>query len=51
MLHTITRTESLARLPLLPLLSAISIAGFSWLLISDSIQPIAIYLLQLYLTF
>ena len=51
MLQSIQKTVPTLRVPALPLLSAISIAAFSWLLISDSIQPIAVYLLQLYLTF
>ena len=38
-------------MPALPLLSAVSIMAFGWLLISDAIQPIVIYLLQLYLAF
>lgn len=49
--------ESARRLVSIPQVSAeksLSIAtflGFGWLLLSDQIHPIAIYLLQLYLSF
>ena len=51
MLQSIQRVVSVPRFPALPLLSTISAIAFGWLLFSDSIQPIAVYLLQLYLTF
>jgi hypothetical protein len=51
MLQSILRSVPIPRVPALPLLSTISILAFGWLLISDTIQPIAVYLLQLYLAF
>ena len=51
MLQSILKSIPIPRVPTLPVLSALSVLAFSWLLISDSIQPIAIYLLQLYLAF
>ena len=51
MLQSILKSVPMPRVPALPVLSTISILAFSWLLISDSIQPIAVYLLQLYLAF
>ena len=51
MLQSILKAVPVPRVPTLPLLSAVSIMAFGWLLISDTIQPIAIYLLQLYLAF
>ena len=51
MLQSILKTVPIPRVPALPLLSSISILAFGWLLISDTIQPIAVYLLQLYLAF
>lgn len=54
--------ESIRRIAVLPnfrahrllsqgLLTASSLLAFVWLLANDLIQPIAVYLLQLYLTF
>ena len=51
MLQSILKSVPVPRVPALPLLSAVSIMAFGWLLVSDTIQPIAIYLLQLYLAF
>jgi hypothetical protein len=51
MLQSIVRSVPVPRLPALPLLSGLSIVAFGWLLVSDNIQPIAVYLLQLYLAF
>jgi len=51
MLQSIRRAIPVTRVPALPVLSAISILALGWLLVSDSIQPIAVYLLQLYLAF
>ena len=51
MLQSILKAVSVPGIPVLPLLSAVSILAFGWLLVSDSIQPIAVYLLQLYLAF
>lgn len=51
MLQSILKSVPVLRLPAMPWLSSISVVAFVWLLISDSIQPIAVYLLQLYLAF
>ena len=51
MLQSILKVVPIPRVPALPLLSVVSIVAFGWLLISDTIQPIAVYLLQLYLAF
>jgi hypothetical protein len=51
MLQSILKSVPAPRVPALPMLSAVSILAFGWLLISGSIQPIAVYLLQLYLAF
>ena len=51
MLQSIRKSVPISRVPALPALSTISILAFGWLLMSDSIQPIAVYLLQLYLAF
>lgn len=51
MLQTIHKSLPVLRVPALPILSTVSALAFGWLLISDSIQPIVIYLLQIYLAF
>ena len=51
MLQSILKAVPIPQVPALPLLGAISTVAFGWLLMSDSIQPIAVYLLQLYLAF
>jgi len=51
MLESIRKTLAVPQVPVLPVISTLSVLAFGWLLVSDSIQPIAIYLLQLYLAF
>ena len=51
MLQSIRRQFAVPQVPVLPALSTISVLAFGYLLVSDSIQPIAVYLLQLYLAF
>jgi hypothetical protein len=51
MLQSIRRSLTVPQLPILPALSTVSVLAFVWLLVSDTIQPIAVYLLQLYLAF
>ncbi len=51
MLQSILKSVPVLRVPALPFLGTVSILAFGWLLISDTIQPIAVYLLQLYLAF
>lgn len=46
-----TRTEALPRIPAQLLVSAGTLTSFAWLLCTDSIHPLFVYLLQLYLTF
>ncbi|MEE8278435.1 MAG: hypothetical protein V3R89_06915 [Thermoanaerobaculia bacterium] len=49
--RSIQRTDVLPRLPLQALYPVLSVLAFGWLLAQDLIQPIVIYLLQVYLTF
>ena len=51
MLQSILKTVPIPRVPALPVLSTLSILAFSWLLLSDSIQPLVVYVLQIYLAF
>lgn len=51
MLQTIRRSAILPRVPSLAVLGSTAALAFGWLLISDSIQPVVVYLLQLYLAF
>ena len=45
------RIAALPRVPAHALLSAGTVASFGWMLFQDKIHPLAIYLLQVYLTF
>lgn len=49
MLQSILRLFAVPQVSILPVLSTISVLAFGYLLVSDSIQPIAVYLLQLFL--
>jgi hypothetical protein len=51
MLQSIRKVIAIPEVPILPALSTVSMLAFGYLLVSDSIQPIAVYLLQLYLAF
>jgi hypothetical protein len=51
MLQSIRRARPIPQVPVLGVLSTLSALATGWLLGTDSIQPIAIYLLQLYLAF
>jgi hypothetical protein len=51
MLQSIRRSVPIPKVPALPVLGTLSVLAFCWLLLSDSIQPIAVYLLQIYLVF
>jgi len=51
MLESIRKAVAIPRLPVELLSCAGVVAGFGMLLMQDLIQPIAIYLLQLYLLF
>ena len=47
MLQSIRKSISVPRVPALAIASTISVSAFGWPLISDSIQPIVIYVLQI----
>ena len=49
--QTLSRIGTAIRLRLDAWVAVASIAGFFWLLAHDLIQPLTVYLLQLYLTF
>ena len=51
MLQSILKAVPSPRVPALPILSSLSIVAFGWLLLSDSVQPLVVYVLQLYLAF
>lgn len=51
MLQTIRKALPLPLVPAQGLLCGASVLAFAWLLATDTIRPIAIYLLQLYLAF
>lgn len=51
MQQSIRTALAIPRIPVLAILTTISSLTFGWLLASDSIQPIVIYLLQIYLAF
>jgi hypothetical protein len=46
-----SRSEAIPRIPAQFLVSAGTLTSFAWLLLTDSIHPFFVYLLQLYLTF
>lgn len=51
MLESLRRSLVIPQLPVSTLLSVATVASFGWLLIQDAIQPLALILLQVYLTF
>lgn len=51
MLDSARRSLVIPRVPAQALLSAGTVASFTWLLAQDAIEPMLLYLLQLYLTF
>jgi hypothetical protein len=50
MFQAVAREAAAIRLPLDRLVGASVVASFFWLLLHDRIHPIAVYLLELYLT-
>ena len=50
MIQAVARHAASIRLPLDRLVGATSVAAFLWLLLQDRIHPLAICLLELYLT-
>ena len=51
MLQSIRRAVALPQIPIHAVVCGSSMLAFGWLLASDSIKPIAVYLLQIYLAF
>lgn len=51
MQQSVRKSLSIPRVPTLSIVSTVSVLAFGWLLVSDSIQPLVIYLLQIYLAF
>jgi hypothetical protein len=51
MLESLRRSVVIPQLPVSALLSVATVASFGWLLVQDAIQPLALFLLQVYLTF
>ena len=51
MLEQVRKRFTVASLPLEWLLSVTSVGSFTWLLLQNQIHPLAVYLLQLYLSF
>lgn len=51
MLEQVRKRITVASLPLEWLLSVTSVGSFTWLLLQNQIHPLAVYLLQLYLSF
>lgn len=51
MLETVRRSLALPKLRIDVALTAVTTVSFGWLLVNDYIQPLAVYLLQLYLAF
>lgn len=49
MLQSIRKILVIPQVPFLPALGTISVLAFGYLLVNDSIQPVAVYLLQVYL--
>lgn len=50
MLQAVARQAAAIRLPLDQAVGASVVAAFVWLLLHDRIHPLAVYLLELYLT-
>jgi hypothetical protein len=50
MFEAVAKQVAALRIPLDRLIAAGVVASFLWLLLQDRIQPLAVYLLQLYLT-
>lgn len=51
MLDTLRKQLSIPQIPVRALSSAGVIGSFVWLLANDLVHPVAVYLLELYLTF
>lgn len=51
MLEQVRKRLTIAALPVEWLLSLTTVGSFTWLLLNNQIHPLAVYLLQLYLSF
>jgi len=51
MVESIRKALTIPYLPLEAVATVATVASFGWLLVNDLIQPIVVYLLQLYLSF
>jgi hypothetical protein len=51
MLDTIRRSKAMPSLRFDYVLAASTVFSFGWLLLQDALHPLAVYLLQLYLSF
>ncbi len=51
MLETLARRLTLLHLPIDRIVAVVTVGGFLWLLLDDRIHPLAICLLQAYLSF
>jgi hypothetical protein len=51
MLQSIRRALPIPQVPVHAVVCGTSVLAFGWLLANDSIKPIAVYLLQIYLAF
>ena len=51
MLEAIRKAISLPQVPVQAVVTGLTVSAFVWLLAQGAIQPLAIYLLQLYLSF
>lgn len=51
MIQAIRKVISLPQLPVQAIITGLTVSAFVWLLAQGAIQPLAIYLLQLYLSF
>lgn len=51
MLDSLRRSVAIPRVPLSAVLSVGTVGSFCWLLAQGAIHPLALYILQVYLTF
>ena len=51
MIESIRKAIALPQVPVQAIAAGLTVSAFAWLLAQGAIQPIAIYLLQLYLSF
>ena len=51
MLESIRRASAVPQIPVQAVLPGLAVGALGWLLVQGFIQPIAVYLLQIYLSF